>query len=479
MAQVESMTPDLMGIVNRQITPDIIRSAASQLGEDRERTASALSTSVPSVLTALSDVASSDTGAAHLKEAVDEKRHASSREPNDLASLLRAGSGHMGTTDHHGHAATLLEDELGPRSSTIADAVARTSGIRSDSARKIMGGITGVAVAAIGKVAGGTGSSSLRTMLRSQRGEWVSRLPAPVASLFDGGSAGTARYEQGQERGYERTSTVERVVTGPAIREIEAPHQRRAWLIPAIIAVLALLAIPFIRGLRRTSAPQTPQVTQAQPATPSPPPPAPAPVEKAQPPVAAAPAPAPEPTPAPAAEPTPAPAAAAPTPAPAAAAPTPAPAAQPLAPAPTHAPMVAVQPAAPPATTQDLAAFVAGTEGTTPRRFALQPLNFQLGSTTLTRDSVLTVDDLAGVLNADPAATIRIESYTDDAGTPEANQRITTARSETIKSLLIARGVDPSRVEAAGMGATRPVASNDTAEGRAQNRRTDVIVTAR
>ena len=76
MPQVtSSMTPDLMGIVSKQFTPDIIRSVASQLSEDRTTTASALSAAVPSTLTALSDVASSDTGARHLKEVIDERRH--------------------------------------------------------------------------------------------------------------------------------------------------------------------------------------------------------------------------------------------------------------------------------------------------------------------------------------------------------------------------------------------------------------------
>src|SRR6478609_4371284 len=114
MAQATSMTPDLMGIVSRQITPDIIRSVASQLSEDRTTTASALSAAVPSTLTALSDVASSDTGARHLKEVIDETRRDNAQGFDDDSSLFATGHSVAGD-----HAASLIQDELGPRSSSI------------------------------------------------------------------------------------------------------------------------------------------------------------------------------------------------------------------------------------------------------------------------------------------------------------------------------------------------------------------------
>jgi len=115
MAQVTSTTPDLMGIVSRQITPDVIRNVASQLSEDRTTTASALSAAVPSALTALSDVASSDTGARHIQEVIDEKRRDSAEGIEDDRPLLPSGSNVAST-----HAASLIDDELGPRSTSIA-----------------------------------------------------------------------------------------------------------------------------------------------------------------------------------------------------------------------------------------------------------------------------------------------------------------------------------------------------------------------
>jgi len=428
MAQATSTTPDLMGMVSRRITPDVIRSVASQLSEDRTTTATALSAAVPSALTALSDVASSDTGARHIKELIDEKRRDAAQgieEEEEDKSLLPSGR-----TAASAHAASLLEDELGPRSTSIAAAVANATGVKEASAQKLMGGVATAAVAALAKTSGGLGAGALQSMFREQRGVWVSKLPAPVASLFNGhsghsGHSGHARVAIPPPRGYE-----ERIVTGPAIRELEAP--RRNWMIPLILVALALLAIPVLRGLRRPrtpALPQAPQVTAPVPAEPAP---------AVTPPAKTAPAPE-EATP------------------------------------PETAPPVAAEPG----TTQDLEAYLAGSGETTPHAFAPTPLNFAFGSARPTSESMTTLDEIASALKAHPAATIRVESHTDAIGSPEANLNLSQARAEAIKNELVDRGVDSSRVETAGMGQELPIASNDTAEGRATNRRSEIVVTNR
>ena len=410
MAQVTSTTPDLMGIVSRQITPDVIRNVASQLSEDRTTTASALSAAVPSALTALSDVASSDTGARHIQEVIDEKRRDSAEGIEDDRPLLPSGSNVAST-----HAASLIDDELGPRSTSIAAAVANATGIKPASAQKLMGGVATAAVAALAKSSGGIGAGALQSMFREQRSQWVSRLPGPVASLFNGHSrAGFVP----AERAYD-----ERIVTGPAIRELEAP--RRNWMIPLILVAIALLAIPVIRGLRRPKPPALPESPQVT---------APVPRETA-----------PAVTP-------------------------PAPDLSPPEPAPT---------AVEPGTTEDFAAYLGGGGETTPHAFAPTPLNFPFASARPTRESMRTLDDIAAALKAHPAATIRVESHTDSVGTQESNLNLSQARADNVKNELVDRGVDGSRIETAGMGSELPIASNDTAEGRARNRRTEFVVTAR
>lgn len=423
MAQVTSSTPDLMGIVSKQITPDVIRSVAFQLSEDRTTTASALSAAVPSALTALSDVASSDTGARHLKDVIDEKRRASARDGDEDRSLFPATRSEAGE-----HAAALIDDELGARSTSIAAAVASATGVKAASAHKLMGGVATAAVAALAKSSGGLGAGALQSMFREQRSQWVSRLPGPVASLFDGHSGHADRplvVPPPSERAYD-----EHMLTGPAIRELEAP--RRSWMIPLILVALALLAIPVLRGLRRPKIPALPPRPQAL-----------EPVQPAKPDQATSPAaPAPE---------------------------MPSPETN-LNPAPV---------AAEPGSTADFAQFLSGSGEMTPHAFAPAPLNFAFGSARPTAESQRTLDEIAAALKAHPKATIRVESHTDNVGTQAGNLDLSQARADAIKNELVDRGVDRSRIETAGMGQDLPVASNDTPEGRAANRRSEIVVTAR
>jgi outer membrane protein OmpA-like peptidoglycan-associated protein/ABC-type nitrate/sulfonate/bicarbonate transport system substrate-binding protein len=73
---------------------------------------------------------------------------------------------------------------------------------------------------------------------------------------------------------------------------------------------------------------------------------------------------------------------------------------------------------------------------------------------------------------------IRVEGNTDNVGNDAVNQRLSERRAQAIVDYLVGRGVDASRIVARGNGATRPVASNRTPEGRARNRRTDVVFIA-
>jgi outer membrane protein OmpA-like peptidoglycan-associated protein len=114
-----------------------------------------------------------------------------------------------------------------------------------------------------------------------------------------------------------------------------------------------------------------------------------------------------------------------------------------------------------------------------PQRFVLQDLRFTTDSATIEPASAQVLDDVAAVLTAHPTARVLVEGHTDSTGAPDTNRTLSLSRAEATRKYLTEKGIDGSRIETAGIGASRPLASNDTPEGRAQNRRTELVVTAR
>jgi outer membrane protein OmpA-like peptidoglycan-associated protein len=86
---------------------------------------------------------------------------------------------------------------------------------------------------------------------------------------------------------------------------------------------------------------------------------------------------------------------------------------------------------------------------------------------------------MAAILKAFPGIQIKIGGYTDNTGSQEMNMKLSQARAEAVAKAVAALGVDAARLDAEGYGPQHPVASNDTEEGRSQNRRIDVRVKAR
>ena len=90
------------------------------------------------------------------------------------------------------------------------------------------------------------------------------------------------------------------------------------------------------------------------------------------------------------------------------------------------------------------------------------------------RESFAVLDDVAQALKDNPQIRkIRVEGHTDSKGSDAANLRLSQRRAEEVMSQLIRRGIDPGRTQAVGFGETRPIASNTSAAGRAENRRTE------
>lgn len=83
---------------------------------------------------------------------------------------------------------------------------------------------------------------------------------------------------------------------------------------------------------------------------------------------------------------------------------------------------------------------------------------------------------LSGIVEAHPGLKLQIEGYTDSVGSDAYNQKLSEDRAGTVRAYLAAQGVDPGAITSIGYGKTNPVASNDTATGRRQNRRVEIII---
>jgi outer membrane protein OmpA-like peptidoglycan-associated protein len=101
---------------------------------------------------------------------------------------------------------------------------------------------------------------------------------------------------------------------------------------------------------------------------------------------------------------------------------------------------------------------------------------FETGRADLKPGAIVDLDQLARLLAKYPDRTVTIEGHTDSVGAEDYNVGLSHRRAESVRAYLTRQGVDPSRVVTQGMGESVPVATNDTAGGRQQNRRVEIIV---
>jgi len=124
--------------------------------------------------------------------------------------------------------------------------------------------------------------------------------------------------------------------------------------------------------------------------------------------------------------------------------------------------------------------WLSGTTDTTvPKRFVFDNLNFETASTQLTPESVPTVESLVVILKAYPDVAVRLEGHTDTTGDAVANKKLSQDRAIVVKEIIVKSGIPEQRVGTDGYGEEKPIAPNETEEGRAKNRRTELVVVKR
>ncbi len=101
---------------------------------------------------------------------------------------------------------------------------------------------------------------------------------------------------------------------------------------------------------------------------------------------------------------------------------------------------------------------------------------FDTGKYTLKPDTKVSLAKVSGILQAYPGLKLQVEGYTDSVGGDEYNQKLSENRAASVRDFLVSQGVSMDNISATGYGKTNPVADNTTAQGRAQNRRVQLVV---
>ena len=104
----------------------------------------------------------------------------------------------------------------------------------------------------------------------------------------------------------------------------------------------------------------------------------------------------------------------------------------------------------------------------------LEKVQFETNSSDILEVSFELLDEVADILDQNPKVTkVRIEGHTDSKGRKRSNKKLSQRRANSVRDYLVDKGIDEARFVAKGFGQSKPIADNDTDEGRAENRRVE------
>jgi outer membrane protein OmpA-like peptidoglycan-associated protein len=106
---------------------------------------------------------------------------------------------------------------------------------------------------------------------------------------------------------------------------------------------------------------------------------------------------------------------------------------------------------------------------------ALYGIHFETAKATILPDSETVLSEVAKMLQQNPDVKVSVEGHTDNVGNAAANQTLSEKRAQAVVTWLTSHGIDASRLKAKGWGSSKPIEENSTEDGRAKNRRVELV----
>ncbi len=102
-------------------------------------------------------------------------------------------------------------------------------------------------------------------------------------------------------------------------------------------------------------------------------------------------------------------------------------------------------------------------------------INFETGKSDIKPESQKIIDQIVEMLKSNPTLKISIEGHTDNVGNPQSNQTLSENRAKAVMNAIISKGIDKLRLSSKGWGQTKPTVDNNTEDGKAKNRRVEIV----